>query len=263
MFIGRVLDLGGLPFGANLSGRVHSDDGAPLAFDPTQITGLKAWYRADLGITLNSTTVSAWADQSGTGDTNKNLVQATGASQPTYNAADAAYNNKPTLSFSGSQMHSGTWSSALAQAFTVYVAGNVTAVSGSTMFFFNSSSDKAWVISRDNGASGPQSSLAMYAGTTLATNSLSAPQLNSKSLMCAVFNGASSSGYVNSLATTYCTGQVGSVGVTDAIVGAYAGGGLALTGKIAEIIVYSGGHSLADRTSVLTYLSSRYAVTLV
>ncbi len=263
MFTSRVLDLGALPFGANLSGRVHSDDGAPLAFAPTQLANLKAWYRADLLITLNSTTVSGWGDSSGTGDSNKNLVQATGGSQPTYNATDAAYNNKPTLSFSSSQMHSGTWASALTQAFTVYVVGNVTAVSGSTLFFFNSSSDKAWVISRDNGAAGPQSSLAMYAGTTLATSSLSAPQLNAKSILCCVFNGASSSGYVNSIATTYCTGQVGSVGVTDAVLGAYAGGGLALAGKMAEVIVYSGGHSATDRGTVLSYLSSRYTVTLV
>lgn len=39
------------------------------------------WCRSDLGITLNGSTVSAWADQSGNG---KNYSQGTAASQPTY-----------------------------------------------------------------------------------------------------------------------------------------------------------------------------------
>lgn len=66
-------------------------------FSPLDITGLTAWWRADLGITLNGGTVSAWADQSGNGN---HLIQGTGSAQPTYNASGGA-NNQAFLAFDG------------------------------------------------------------------------------------------------------------------------------------------------------------------
>jgi hypothetical protein len=78
-------------------------------------TGGGAWTPADLGaslalwldaedtasITLNGSTVSQWADKSGNG---RNATQATAASQPTYTAADAVLNGKPSV---GSTTHLG------------------------------------------------------------------------------------------------------------------------------------------------------------
>ena len=43
-----------------------------------------AWFRSDLGVTLNGSTVSAWADQTGNG---KHVTQATAGNQPTYSLA--------------------------------------------------------------------------------------------------------------------------------------------------------------------------------
>lgn len=55
------------------------------------------WLRADKGITLNGSTVSAWADARRNG-----LVasQGTAASQPTF--VEAAINGRPTVKFTGS-----------------------------------------------------------------------------------------------------------------------------------------------------------------
>jgi hypothetical protein len=54
--------------------------------------------RADKGITLNGTTVSAWADQSGNGN---DFAQATAGAQPLFVAADAGFNGMPAIYFQG------------------------------------------------------------------------------------------------------------------------------------------------------------------
>jgi hypothetical protein len=65
--------------------------------------GVVDWLESDLGITLNVSAVSAWADQSGLGN---NAVQATGAAQPSYTASDANWNGKPSLTFAAGQFMS-------------------------------------------------------------------------------------------------------------------------------------------------------------
>ena len=61
----------------------------------TSVTCLQS-VQADRGVTLNGSTVSAWADQSGNA---KDYTQATPGSQPTYNAT--GLNGRPTLTFDG------------------------------------------------------------------------------------------------------------------------------------------------------------------
>lgn len=68
------------------------------SFTPKSIATIRAWYRADLGVTLNGSTVSAWADQSGNA---YNLTQSTAGQQPLYSASDAAWSNKPSIAFDG------------------------------------------------------------------------------------------------------------------------------------------------------------------
>lgn len=68
------------------------------SFTPTSLSGCVLWLRADLGVTLNGSTVSAWADQSGSGN---HVSQGTAANQPTFTANDAACGNKATVAFDG------------------------------------------------------------------------------------------------------------------------------------------------------------------
>lgn len=58
---------------------------------------LLAWWRADIGLTLNGSTVSAWADQSGNGF---HLTQATATAQPTLSLTGGP-NSRPSLIFDG------------------------------------------------------------------------------------------------------------------------------------------------------------------
>ena len=52
-------------------------------WQPSDETGLKAWYKYQSGITLNGSDVSAWADSS---ENSFDMVQATASKQPAYNS---------------------------------------------------------------------------------------------------------------------------------------------------------------------------------
>ena len=66
-----------------------------LPFSASTVSNLRAWYKADVGITLNVTTVSQWNDQSGGG----NHLIGTSTAQPLYVAS--SLNGLPTILFDG------------------------------------------------------------------------------------------------------------------------------------------------------------------
>ncbi len=71
--------------------------GGAAPFTPLDLgAALVSWHRADAGVTLNGTTVSSWADQSGNGRT---FSQATASRQPLYEAA--GFNSLPSFLFDG------------------------------------------------------------------------------------------------------------------------------------------------------------------
>jgi hypothetical protein len=119
--------------------RVRASRSRTPFFSPTLISGCALWLRADLGTSI-STGVSAWADQSGVGDANRNYEQSTGSAQPTLNAHDAAYNGQATLSFlpSSSQclLATGAFSPTVPSPFTVFIVGNDDGVVTSTEVVF-------------------------------------------------------------------------------------------------------------------------------
>jgi hypothetical protein len=71
---------------------------AETAFAPTDISGLEAWYKSGVGVTLNGSDVSQWDDQSGNA---RHLTQGTAANQPLYNATDANWNGLASITFNG------------------------------------------------------------------------------------------------------------------------------------------------------------------
>lgn len=66
------------------------------SFMPTQIAGNILWLRADLGITLNGSNVSAWADQS---SSDADYTQGTAANQPAY--ITDGWSGQPVVRFDG------------------------------------------------------------------------------------------------------------------------------------------------------------------
>jgi len=88
---------------------VGDQSGAGVQTPLTIITSVPVaqWIRSDLGITIG-TGVSAWADQT---SNHRDFTQATGGSQPTYNASDATIGNRPSVATDGvAQFLDSTWS---------------------------------------------------------------------------------------------------------------------------------------------------------
>ena len=222
---------------------------------PNQLSNLVAWFRADKGLTLSGSSVNGWADQSGTGDNNKNLVGTSHA--PTLNASDASYNNQASISFasaSSQYLISGTWSVSLSQPATIFVVGNTDGTSTKQFFVDGQGATQRMAIYNHSSAT----QLSAYAGTDLAPTGLVD---GSPMAIGAVFNGASSAVYVNAK-TAKITGQAGNNVITGIVVGADLTAANLLNGKCCELIYYSRALLQTEITQLLTYLTQRYSITL-
>ena len=69
--------------------------GGGAQFSPGNLSGLSLWLKADAGVTLSGSNVTAWADQSGNG----NNASANSGEEPTF--ASSFSNSKPAIEFSG------------------------------------------------------------------------------------------------------------------------------------------------------------------
>lgn len=88
-----------LPLSADAMGGLRLGRGLGISQQEPQWTPRRLapalWFRADLGITLNGATVSAWANQGS--DAAGGLAQSTADNQPTWTAS--AINGRPALTF--------------------------------------------------------------------------------------------------------------------------------------------------------------------
>ncbi len=220
--------------------------------DPSGIdsTHLKAWYRADLGVTVASGLVSALADQSGTGDTNKNTTAA-GGLQPGYTACSTRYGNRPVLTFNGSQELEGPadWAAPQSGPATHYMVAEQDTGAASYMAGGNVASRQSFIQDTGN-------KFSIYAGTGFvdATATTLLPHV-----VCAIFDGASSKIFADESGTEQASGNAGSGQMQRTTIGGLTGGvGGRMTGKLAEYIIYSGAHDATTRGRVMNYLKKRY-----
>lgn len=234
----------------------HVSTGIPFPIIPN----LYLWFRADQGITLGTgSLVSGWADQSGFGDSNHNLLQASSGLQPSLNVSDSSFNNQNTISFTasgpyprnGKVLVTNTWASSLAQPDTVYAVGSCTGENVYYQDFFDSIYPNRQQLEFNSGF---WSVSAGGAGATQSSNTTTSP-----AIFCCIYDGASSALYINAISTTAVTGNLGG-DMNGFTIGAFQDSSLGLNGKVAEIVAYSGHHDTTKRAQVMNYLSARYGI---
>jgi chitodextrinase len=211
------------------------------------LSGLSLFLRADLGVTQSAGAVSSWADRSGRGTV---AVQSTAANQPQWVAADA--NGHPVIHVFGQQFLNAAGAMAGIGAADAFVVVKTTRPGSLWAFGTNGSkyTGPDGLIYDDFGTSA-------WAGrpkpTNVALNAYHIYNVTTAAAWTQRFNGKVS--FSQALpwdayrATTVIGDDTGFVGFTDL--------------NIAEVIVYDHVLTDADRDSVNTYLTQRYALASV
>lgn len=210
--------------------------------------GPKLWLRGDV-VQLNGSGVSVWPDQSGHGN---HVRQVTAIKQPAWVASDASYNGRSTLNFLGSKwMVSDAFAQAILQPCTWYIVGHTHALTTDYRVFADGIDVNRHIITT-NVSSGL---LYAYAGASIYTDVPGA----APHILTLVVNGGSSEYHVNSYRTPNVGGNMGALPLTGLTLGAVQGGVASfLNGTMAEVLVFPGAHTQAQRRAVQRYLSARY-----
>jgi hypothetical protein len=214
--------------------------------------GLKLWLRADsLGLS-NGAPVSLWEDQSG----NLNhAIQENGSLRPTFIAASAQLNGRPSVLFTYSPATRltipKTPSLKLKQSTLIAVSKRLSgAVAGEIINKGNPDAEAGYILRMLNMTSA-QSVINSY-GSTGTIPTVAVPEYN---LLMGAYNGATHEMWINGV-VAYTRSQVGEITDYDYDIDI----GTSLHGEIAEILVYD--HALGDleRRGMQDYLYKKYGV---
>ncbi|MFA6175236.1 MAG: RHS repeat-associated core domain-containing protein [Phycisphaerae bacterium] len=217
--------------------------------------GMKLWLRGDLGVTSNGSSVSAWGDQSGSGN---NALQGNGGNQPTVQSG--VLNGKPVIRFDGTDDNLSIADNVgLSPAtLTAYVVGKYQTGGASTYgVFLLKSNPSQWTsfgMFRDGG--NLKWSINMW-NTNYVSSTQSADtwmvmkgSYDLSKLKLKVNGGTSVEGNYTS-AINY-TG--------DALYLGSGPGGSPLKGEIAEVLLYDHALTESEAGNVETYFYERYGV---
>jgi len=245
----------------NIRSGPRNPNSAPVAFSPASLSGLVLWLRADLGITLNGGNVSAWADQSGAGNT---FNQPTASKQPVFNAVDANLNNQPSIGpFSEANLHSLIWagSSGTAPPYSIFIVTyNVTdAVAKYTWATSGANQSDFYINNALHFISGSVD-LGTAVGLGFSGKYVMGGDSPITSGTVAVYHNAITAKVTAAVGTdppdlfNFGQRRIGRYSETPA--------NFAWPGTIAEIVAVNHIATLAERTQIMNYIGTRYAITI-
>jgi len=214
---------------------------------PDQITGLQAWYKADVGITI-ATGVSNWADKSGNA---RDVAQGTAANQPTF--VSSAVNGLPAVQFDGVNdfLVSGAFTTAQ-PLHAFHVAKQLATVTNGPNW---TSSTTTFASPSACQETGPL--LQLISNSNLGASVAS--DTTAYHLYSSVFNGTSSKiAKDNGSYQTSAAVLTGSMTLVS--LGAESAGATPTNCVIAEFCLYNAEIVTTDLTDILNYFKARYAL---
>lgn len=231
-------------------------------FLPTHLSGCALWLRADLGVTLNGSTVSAWANQ---GSVVASATQGTAAAQPTWNATGFGTASRPYLSFDGTGDYLDLALGAVGTAYTFVFAARYRAYVASDC-----------IASAVNGGLNDYnaSSTAIFghvsAGATLehyvngARGAVARPTVNTPAVVTITASGAQSTVRVNGTAGTPVALTGASLSATTLRLGARSIPGASNFSDVdtAEAVGFARLLSAAEIALLERYMGARYGITV-
>jgi hypothetical protein len=241
---------------------------AVAAFAPDQLTNLHAWYKGDgtlwqdsartTPVTANNDPVGAWDDASGNG---YHVLQATAGNRPVYKATGGP-NSKPAVNadVAGKYLSKTTGLTNWTGGVTIFIVANTASGGQSNNDYwlgFRTPSDDAAVIC------GFVTDAVEYFASPRIT--LGAPHATTYHIFEFVDlgNGAASSavGLRNGTVTATTTGSSKNLGTAMFLFATNSGAGSSVA-NFAEVIIYKEGKGTTDRSSVRSYLGTKYGITV-
>jgi len=222
------------------------------AFSPANLSGLSLWLKADAGVTLSGSDVTAWADQSGNGN---NAIPLEGTGSPTYQAN--SINSKPSINFNSSFLQIPANSIGNSGNISIFIALNYT----SGDFILNkgdgaSFAGSEWEIAVGYGFGYVDISVEQWKYSTYTQGT--GLQLLGGIATAGVFQVAINGTNVGT--PPDAPSQLNPISQIIGIGGNGAGGSLNANMKIAEIIIYNRAVTTPERQQVEAYLNTKYSI---
>lgn len=223
------------------------------AFSPANLSNLSLWLKADAGVTLSGSDVTAWADLSGN---NNNGIGVEGIAKPTYQAS--SINSKPSINFNSSflqipQNLIGNYGNISIFIALDYTQGIIILNKGDGASFGSSE----WEIATELGFGYVDISVEewKYAAYTQGTGLQLLECFASGGVSQVAINGTN-------VATPSATpSELNNISQYIGIGGCGDGGSLSNSiMKIAEIIIYDRQVTTTERQQVEAYLNAKYAI---
>jgi hypothetical protein len=222
----------------------------PPPYDLTADTALLADYDAETLGLANGAVVASWSPSAGA--ETAPLAQADAAYQPVYETA--ALNGNPVVSFTGDYLDTGAWAQQHQTPLTVFYVAQFDPATLGTLY---------------GGRNGVYVAAGMSAGIlgflSAGTANVEVPIAAGWHVFCAVYNGAASKFYVDTLTpVTGTTGTGASAALPGLKIGATSSGTTGnLTGKVARAAVVGRAITEQEAVEAMQALATKYALTLV